>query len=93
MVGSAPVYAQEAEHESGSGHETEHNDHKNVLSFFTGLTHGGRRNNALALGVGYERLLNESFGIGVLAAAGRGLRRRRGSLDPWCCIWKRVLTL
>ncbi len=67
MVGSAPVYAQEAEHESGSGHKTEHHDHKNVLSFFTGITHGGRRHNALALGVAYERILSKSFGIGVIA--------------------------
>ena len=66
-VCAAPVYSQEAEHESASGHETERHDHKNVLSFFTGLTHGGRRENALALGVAYERLLNQSFAIGVIA--------------------------
>jgi hypothetical protein len=67
-----PVYAQTAdhdssEHESASGHESAHRSHKNVVSFFAGVTHAGRRKNGVALGVGYERLLNESFGIGVLA--------------------------
>ena len=69
---ASPIYAQTVEHDSSehepaAGHETEHHDHKNVLSFFTGLTHGGRRKNAVALGVAYERLLNKSFAIGVIA--------------------------
>jgi hypothetical protein len=54
-------------HESASVHESAHGSHKNVVSFFVGVTHAGRRENGAALGVGYERLLNESFGIGVLA--------------------------
>jgi len=71
-VCTAPVYAQTvdydaSEHESASGHESAHGSHQNVLSFFAGVTHAGRRVNGAALGVGYERLLNESFGIGVLA--------------------------
>ena len=66
------VYGQTVEHESSeyessSGHETAHEPHKNVVSFFAWVTHEGRRKNGVALGVGYERLLNESFGIGVLA--------------------------
>ncbi len=66
------VYAQtddreSSEHESASAHESDHGSHKNVLSFFAGVTHAGRRKNGAALGVGYERHLNESFGIGVLA--------------------------
>ncbi len=36
------------------------------MSFFAGVTHSGRRDNDFALGVAYERLLNESFGIGAL---------------------------
>jgi hypothetical protein len=56
-----------SEHESASSHESAHGIHKNVVSFFAGVTHAGRRKNGAALGVGYERLLNESFGIGVLA--------------------------
>lgn len=56
-----------SEHESTSGHESAHGAHKNIVSFFAGVTHGGRRENAAALGVGYERLLSKSFGIGVLA--------------------------
>ena len=67
MVGSASAHAQETEHKSVSGHEMEHHEHKNVLSFFTGVTHGGRRDNGLALGIAYERLLNKSFAIGVIA--------------------------
>ena len=64
------VYAQtvehdSSEHESAAGHESAHEVHRNVLSFFAGLTHAGRRDNALALGVAGERLLSDSFGIGV----------------------------
>ena len=66
------VYARDTahdagEHESASGHESAHGAHKNVVSFFAGVTHAGRRKNGTALGVGYERLLSKSFGIGVLA--------------------------
>ncbi len=67
-----PIYAQTVEHESSehestSSNESVHESHKNVLSFFAGVTHEGRCENGAALGVGYERLLNESFGIGALA--------------------------
>jgi hypothetical protein len=66
------VYAQtvehdSSEHESASGRESDHGHHKNFFAIFVGLTHEGRRETAGALGVGYERLLNESFAIGVLA--------------------------
>ena len=69
---AAPVCAQTdnhdtSEHESTSSHESEHESHKNVVSIFAGVTHAGRRKNGVALGVAYERLLNESFGIGVIA--------------------------
>jgi len=67
-----PVHAQTVDHESGehesaSGHEGPHGNHKNFFTAFVGLTHTGRRENAGSLGVGYERLLTKSFGIGVLA--------------------------
>ncbi len=76
------VYAQAddrepSEHESASSHESAHGSHQNVLSFFAGATHAGRRKNGAALGVGYERLLNESFAIGVLA------ERTFGDADFW----------
>jgi hypothetical protein len=69
---AAPVCAQTvnhdtSEHESTPSHESEHGSHQNVVSFFAGVTHAGRRKNGVALGVAYERLLNESFGIGVIA--------------------------
>jgi hypothetical protein len=65
------VYAQiddhdTSEHESTSSHESEHESHKNVVSFFAGAAHSGRDNGA-ALGIAYERFLNESFSIGVIA--------------------------
>jgi hypothetical protein len=67
---AAPVCAQTdnhdtSEHESTSSHESEHESHKNVVSFFAGVAHSGRDNGA-ALGIAYERFLNESFGIGVI---------------------------
>ncbi len=66
------VHAETVEHdssenESASGRESDHGHHKNFFAIFVGVTHAGRRENAGALGVGYERLLNESFAIGVLA--------------------------
>ena len=64
---SPPVYAQTVDHETVAGHENAHELHKNVVSFFAGLTHSGRRDNAAALGVAYERLLSKSFAIGALA--------------------------
>ena len=59
-VCTAPVYSQtvdhdSSEHESASAHESAHESHQNVVSFFAGVTHAGRRKNAAALGVGYER--------------------------------------
>ena len=69
----APIgFAQTAGHNadssepSSSDHNT-HLSHRNVLSLFAGVTHAGRRENGLALGVGYERLLNDFLAIGVLA--------------------------
>lgn len=71
-VCAAPVYAQtvdhdSSEHQSASGHESAHGSHRNVVSFFVGATHAGRRENGAALGVAYERLVNDSFAIGVIA--------------------------
>lgn len=77
-LGLSPVYAQTAdhetdergaatEHEADSGHEGGHESHKNSLVLFTGITHGGRRKNGLALGVGYDRHLTDSLSIGVFA--------------------------
>jgi hypothetical protein len=67
-----PVYAQtvdhaSSEHEPASSHGNSHGSHKNVFSLFAGVTHAGRRENGAALGIAYERLLNKSFAIGVLA--------------------------
>jgi len=40
---------------------------KNEIAVFVGLTHEGRRDNSAALGLEYERRLNEKFGVGALA--------------------------
>jgi hypothetical protein len=68
-VFSAPTLAEavdESAQRSVQGHEV-HHFHNNELGVFAGITHGGRRKNELALGVEYERRINESFGIGALA--------------------------
>jgi hypothetical protein len=44
-----------------------HEFHRNFVAGFIGVTHEGRRDNGFALGIAYERILNESFGIGVIA--------------------------
>jgi hypothetical protein len=71
------AHAQAVEHESGSAHETTHESHQNVLSFFVGVTHEERRDYGVALGIAYERLLNESFSVGVIA------EHTFGDLDFW----------
>lgn len=38
--------------------------HKNLVGVVLGITHGGRRKNAPALGLEYERRFSESFGVG-----------------------------
>ena len=53
-VCATPVHAQTVDHDSSahqstSGHESAHEPHKNVLSFFVGVTHTGRRENGAAL--------------------------------------------
>ena len=59
---------------SDEGHESEHK--KNVIAGFVGLTHE-RRENGLAVGIEYERLINESLGIAVVA------ERTWGDFDFW----------
>jgi hypothetical protein len=66
---SSPTLAEDVnESAQGSvqGHEI-HHFHKHELGVFAGITHGGRRKNEPAIGVEYERRINESFGIGALA--------------------------
>ena len=67
-----PVYAQSVEHEpsghdSAASQESSDPSHKNVVSFFAGITHADRRKNGAALGVAYERILNDSISIGIFA--------------------------
>jgi hypothetical protein len=68
-----PAAAQSSEHESSHEAETEHDFHPNLLAVFFGVTEEGREE-GFAVGIEYERRLNKSFGIGLLA-------ERTGELD------------
>jgi len=76
-VGAFPAYAEESDHESASVHETAHEFHPNFLGMFVGITSEQRREAGLALGIEYERRLNKSFGIGLVA------EHTFGDLDFW----------
>ncbi len=53
---------------AAEGESSEHGDEsKNEIAVFLGATHEGRRDNSGAVGLEYERRLNETLGIGVLA--------------------------
>lgn len=45
-------------------HDAEHSFHNNVLGLFLGATGEDRRDADFTLGIEYERLINQSFGIG-----------------------------
>ena len=72
-----PALAQTGEHESISQHEATDDFHPNLLALFVGVTYEGSSEIDLALGIEYERRLNESFGVGVLA------KHTFGDLDFW----------
>lgn len=61
------VLAQTDEHEPNSDDEATQESHRNFIAGFIGGAHEGRRGDGSALGIGYGRRLNESFGIGVIA--------------------------
>ena len=73
------IRGQETPHTPATHNEehAEHHFHSNVVAFFVGATHEGRRDNGLALGIEYERRLNDWFGIGALA------EHTFGDLDFW----------
>ncbi len=71
------VLAETDEHEPSSDHEATHEFHRNIVAGFYGVTYEGRGDNGVALGIAYERLLTESFGIGVIA------EHTFGDLDFW----------
>jgi hypothetical protein len=77
LAGASPAFAQADEHESASDHEAAHDFHPNLLALFVGVTGEGRNEKGLTLGIEYERRLNMSFGIGVLA------EHSYGDLDFW----------
>jgi hypothetical protein len=76
VVGAPPAFAQAGEHELTSDHEAAHDFHPNFLAVFLGVTDEGREED-FAMGIEYERRLNESFGIGVIA------EHTFGDLDLW----------
>jgi len=77
FVGAPPALAQTDEHESASAHEAAGEFHPNLIAFFVGGAHEGSRENGFALGIEYERRLNKSFGVGLLA------EHTSGDLDAW----------
>ena len=85
-VGASPAYAEESEHESAAGHEAAHDFHPNFLGVFVGITSEERREKGVALGIEYERRLNESFGVGLVA------EHTFGDLNFWVKIMRRRVT-
>ena len=70
-TGSADAFAEESAHGHGS------DQHKNIVGIFAGITHGGRRKNATALGVEYARHISGNFSIGAVA------EYTAGDADVW----------
>jgi hypothetical protein len=64
LLQASVAATEEAHHEAGA---SEGGHHPNLIAVFTGVTHNGRRENDPALGLEYERRINERFGIGALA--------------------------
>ncbi len=76
-VGASPACAEESEHASESIHHAAHDHHPNFPGMFVGITSESRREKGIALGIEYERRLNKSFGIGLVA------EHTFGDLDFW----------
>ena len=76
-VGASPTCAEESEHESEPVHHAAHDFHPNFLGIFVGISSESRRERGIALGIEYERRLNKSFGIGLVA------EYTSGDLDFW----------
>lgn len=66
-------FAQEHGHGSATGHDY----HENLPSVFFGFTGETRRDYGTTLGIGYERRVSNTLGVGVLA------ERTYGDLDFW----------
>jgi hypothetical protein len=66
LWGAPPVFADAAEDDAGSAHEGSHEFHPNTVGIFIGETFEGREED-FTLGIEYERRINESFGVGVIA--------------------------
>jgi hypothetical protein len=74
---SAPLaVAAAGDHDAGTTHDESHQFHANTIGLFIGVTDEGREE-AAALGIEYERRINDSFGVGVLA------EYASGDLDFW----------
>jgi len=61
--------------ETAHGHGSD--QHKNIAGIFAGVTHGGRRKNAGALGLEYARHITGNFSIGAVA------EYTAGDADVW----------
>ncbi len=66
ILAVSPTLAESDHAASAEGTKTGHNYHENVVGVFTGITNAGKREDEPALGLEYERRINESFGIGAV---------------------------
>jgi len=66
FCGSLMIAADATGQEIESNHEGSHESHRNTMGLFIGETFEGRLED-FTLGVEYERHINESFGIGLVA--------------------------
>ena len=70
-ISAGNAQAEETAHGHGS------DQHKNIAGIFAGVTHGGRRKNAGALGLEYARHIVGNFSIGAVA------EYTAGDADVW----------
>ena len=66
LCGAPLIPANATEDDAGTTHGGSHEFHTNTAGILVGETFEGREE-ALTLGIEYERRFNESFGVGVLA--------------------------
>lgn len=80
---TADVLAQKTHEGGGAGEhgeahgEVHHGYHKNLIAGFVGGAFEGIRDGGLALGIEYERRLNENWGVGAIA------EHTFGDIDAW----------
>ena len=77
LATAMPGEARADDPQSNEEREPHHGAEKNVIAGFVGVAFEGTRDEGLALGIEYERRLNQTWGIGALA------EHTFGDLDTW----------